>query len=276
MATFNQDFITFAGDAVSPIFTVQNSAGAAVDISTVSQISWSAQRNLDDTAALTKTKSAGQITFVTNGTDGKFQVALTVNDTKGLSGWYEHTASITDAGGNVTTVAIGRMNVGQVPNWTYDDGTLATEDIYDVRSMIGDTLQGDQQLTDQVIFKVLKDFSNNYMAAAECARRISALYARQVDVVQGELKTNYSMRAKSYRTLASDLQAQGLARGGATGYMGGISISDKQTSAADSDRVSPQFLIAMFDNLLPESPVGHQTNADMATGEDVSTETVGP
>lgn len=264
MAALNQDFITFKGDTVSPVFTVVASDGVtAVDISQVSDIQWSAQRNLNDAIALSKSKLGGQIAFVTNGTDGKFQVNLVGADTSALAGWYVHTAKIVDSSGNLTTVTIGQMNVGPTPDWTYDDGSSAAEDIYDVRELIGDTAPGDQQLSDQSIFNVLGRYSNNYMAAADCAKRISAKYARQVDVVQGEMKTNYSMRAKAYMTLSRSLLTDGIVRGGATGYMGGISISDKMDAVSDTDRVPPNFLIAMFDNMLPTSPVGQQANANL-------------
>ena len=37
MAALNQDFVTYAGDDVSPVFTVQTTAGVAVDISSVAE-----------------------------------------------------------------------------------------------------------------------------------------------------------------------------------------------------------------------------------------------
>lgn len=258
-AAQNQDFVTYNGDTVSPIFTVQDANGNPVDISGAIDISWFAQRNVNDVIAVTKHKSTGGISFVTTGTDGKFQVAITPSDTSGLTGWYTHFATVSNASGP-TTVEAGRMMVGPSPNWTYDDGSAATEDIYLVRDMIGDTIQSDQLLSDRTIFLVLNRYNVIELAAAECSRFIASKYARQVDTVVGEMKTNYSQRRKAYMAQAMDLEQRGMSRGGVVAYAGGISTQDKMNTALDTDRVPPNFVIAMFDNTLPEWPVGHQTN----------------
>src|SRR5882672_4101952 len=148
MPANNQDFVTYQGDAPKPIFTVRDSAGAIVDISTVTEIEWTCRRMDDDVAALTKLKSAGAITFVTNGTDGKFQVAITIANTTGLNGFYKHQARITDSAGNPTTVSAGRMQVGPRPSWTYDASAVADVPLYQVRLLVGDVLANDQQLSD--------------------------------------------------------------------------------------------------------------------------------
>ena len=63
MAALNQDFVTYAGDDISPVFTVQTTAGVAVDISSVAEITWRAL-NEDGAIVLTKTKSGGAVSFV--------------------------------------------------------------------------------------------------------------------------------------------------------------------------------------------------------------------
>jgi hypothetical protein len=268
MASVNQDFVTYAGDTVTPIFTVVDVNGQPVNISTVTQITWTCFRSLQlSTPLITKTLTGGEITFTGIGTNGQFQVTILPADTQSLSGWYIHQASIADASGNQTTVTVGRMNVGLAPNWTYDDGSSATQDIYYVRGLIGDTIESDQLLSDQIIFASLDNYSTTELAAAECCRMIAARFARQVDVVQGELKTNYSNRRKAYMAQAVDLETRGMARGGAQAYAGGISAEDKIANVCDPDRVSPQFNIGMFDNLLPESPVGHETNEQTSSDE---------
>lgn len=141
--------------------------------------------------------------------------------------------------------------------WTYQSTLLSTStaviNTMVVRRMIGDVLTGDQQLQDGEINYAIAQYSNLYLASAECARWIAAQFSRQVDLVQGELKTNYSQRAKSYKIMADDLQQRGMSRGaGSMPYAGGISVSDKQAQVEDTDRVTPQFNIGMDDNLLPE------------------------
>jgi hypothetical protein len=260
MAAPNQDFITYIGDSVSPIFTVLSPLSTGVDISGVTDITWKAQRNATSTNAVIKTKSGGGISFVTNGTDGAFQVNILTSDTAALSGWYMHTAILTSTVG-VMTATVGRMQVGPPPSWTWDPGSMPTTPLYVVRSLCGDTVQSDQQLSDEQIGWAISQYSNPWLAAAECCRMIAAYYSRMVDTVEGLLRTMYSSRRRSYMAMASDLEQRGFARGGVSAFVGGISLTDKQNNVANTDRVPPQFVLGMFDNLLPETPVGHQTGA---------------
>jgi hypothetical protein len=270
MPVVNQDFVTFVGDSVSPIFTVVDANGNAVNIAGITGITWSAVRNLNDSAVLSKTMAAGQISILGGGTTGQFQVTILAADTAALSGWYMHTAALLGAGSSVTTVTVGRMQVGQAPNWTWDPGSVGVDSLYTVRQLIGDVKVSDQLQSDQQIRWALSIYSNEWLAGAECARNISAAFSTQIDVVQGELKTNYSQRAKAFRLLALDLEQRGYARGGATVYVGGTSIQDKTNNVENTDRVPPQFMIGMFDNLLPEAPVGHQANATLGQSDDQS------
>jgi hypothetical protein len=261
-AILNQDFVTYAGDDVFPIFTVKDSAGNAVDISTVTEISWAAIRNSDAAVAVTRTKTAGQIAFVTNGTDGKFQVTIPKAVTAGLSGFYRHTATITDSLGNVTTVEVGRMQVGVKPAWTYDATAIATSSLYQTRRLLGDVIKEDPQLTDEEINYFLTLRSSVHGAAAEAARSLAAQYSRKVDVTSpGPIQTRYSTQAESYAKLAVTLDQASRDRGaGITPFAGGISISDKQNRQQDTDRVQPAFNIGFTDNLtLPAAPVGQET-----------------
>jgi hypothetical protein len=270
MPVINQDFVTFAGDSVTPVFSVIDANGNAVDISGATEIQWSAMLNATSTAVVSKAKTTGGISFVNTGTDGLFQVAITSTDTSPLSGWYVHTAAVFGASNSKSTVTVGRMNVGIAPIWTWNPGSVGVDSLYTVRRLIGDVNQSDQLLSDQEIRWAISEYSNEWLAAAECARNISAGFSTQIDIVQGELKTNYSQRAKAFATLARDLEQRGFTRGGVTAYVGGISITDKQNQVADTDRVPPQFVLAMFDNTLPESPVGHQANVGLGASEDQS------
>jgi hypothetical protein len=263
MAAVNQDFNTYVGDAVSPIFTVTTSSGGAVvDISGASEIAWSAYRDDASAAVLTKLKSTGAITFVNTGTDGKFQVAILKTDTALLTGAYIHKATITDANGNVTSVAVGRMQVGLAPSWSYDPTQIANSALYQVRRLIGDVLNSDQQMQDEEILWSISQNGNVYMAAAECCRSLSAQFARMVDTVQGELHTLYGQRTRNYLAMANKFDGIGMTRGSfSMAYAGGISMADKQARNEDTDRVPPQFNIGMGDNLLPITPAGNEMPA---------------
>ena len=259
MAALNQDFVTYKTDSIKPIFTVQTTAGIVVDISTATEITWTAQQTPNSAALITKKKSTGGITFVSGGTDGKFQVALGPSDLGVLEGYYVHYASVTDGGGNVTTVEVGRMQVGPVSNWSYSASAIALQPVYQVRRLIGDVLLADQQMTDQEIQWYIDNYSNVWTAAANAARALAAQFSRMVDTVQGEIRTLYSQRARNYLALATTLETQGKGRGVDYMYAGGISIADKSNEVVDTDRVPPQFNLMMFDNLLPVGPVGQQT-----------------
>lgn len=126
-----------------------------------------------------------------------------------------------------------------------------------VRRLIGDVLPGDQQTQDEEITWAIGRYSTIYGAAAECARNLGFQLARQVDLVQGELKNNYSQRSRQYFALAKDLEIRG--QRGVMPYAGGISIADKTTNVEDTDRVPPEFVRHQFDDLLPVGPVGEQT-----------------
>lgn len=258
MAALNADFVTYKGDSPKPIFTVLTGAnGTAVDISGCTEIIWTVQQQAETAVVLTKKLSTGGIAFVGGGTTGQFQVTITSADTAALDGYYMHQASITDAQSNITTVTVGRMQVGVKPNWTYNPTLIAIVPLYQVRRLIGDTLEADQQMQDQEILWQITQYGNIYSAASACARSLAAQFARLVDTIQGELRTLYGQKAKNYLAIAATLEAQGKGRSGALAYAGGISQTDKSNQVVDTDRVPPQFNLMMDDNLLPESPVGN-------------------
>lgn len=259
--TFNKDFVTFAGDDALPVFTVVDSTGAAIDISAATAIEWYCTRDEDTAAALTLTKAGGAITFVSTGTDGKFQVAISAANTTSLaSGLYQHYARIT-LGGKVMTCGVGRMKVGPKPTWSYDASRVDSVTLYQVRRILGDVIYEDQQLQDAEILFAISQRANIYGAAADCARYLAGQYARKPDVTSpGGITTNYGGQAKKFRDMANDLEAQSRARGGGViAYAGGISVSDKVTVQQDGDRVQPSFNIGMMDNSIPINQVGNET-----------------
>lgn len=248
----NADFLTFKGDDVSPIFTVVDADGVAVDISEATQISWGAQLTASDAQVLTLTKTGGAITFVTDGTDGKFQVAISAAQTNALDGWYQHLATITLAD-KVSTIAVGRMQVGVAPTWTYNAAQIADVPLFQVRRLLGDVIANDQQILDSEILFALTQRANIYGAAADCARYIAAQYSRKVDTTSpGSIQTAYGAQARKYLDLAATLDRQSRSRGaGVMPFAGGISVSHKWEVQSNPDRVQPQFNLGMDDNFIP-------------------------
>jgi hypothetical protein len=142
--------------------------------------------------------------------------------------------------------------------WTYDAGQILTNPLMQVRRLLGDVLPSDQQVQDEEIKWSLSRW-NIYGATAEMANSLAFQLARQVDVVQGELKTNFSNRSKQYAALARQMKL--LANTSAQPYAGAVSIADKINVQSDPDRPPPDFQRGQFDDTLPVSPVGQQTQS---------------
>lgn len=247
MATQLQDFTIYAGDDSAPVFVVLSANGNPISISGATEITWVAQKNLSSTAAITKKKSTNGIAFTTNGTDGKFTVTITKSDSAGLSGFYMHEATITDASGNVTTVTLGRMQVGRAPSWSYDPSSLATSVKDQVRFHLGDTDESSPQVFDEEINFAVGLRGTAYGAAALCARALVAKYSRLVSMSADGVSQQFSNLAHQFAILAAELEAKVTIFSSAP-YAGGISIADMRAMLANTDRVPELFRIGLFDN----------------------------
>lgn len=111
MTAATQDISTTGGDSELPTFTVTDQTGAAIDISTVSEIVFTVQETIEATPVITKSKTGGKIALVSGGTTGKFSVTLDPADTQNLAGYFIYQAKITDSLGNVTTVSSGSLRI---------------------------------------------------------------------------------------------------------------------------------------------------------------------
>jgi hypothetical protein len=152
--------------------------------------------------------------------------------------------------------------------WSYSPATIATTPKDQIRRLIGDVIQTEQQIADEEILFALTQRSSIYGAAADCCTYIAAQFSRKTDTIVaagggGNLKQNYSQQARSYMAMAARFETLSVARGGAVPYAGGVSVSDKQNNENDTDRVAPQFNIGMMDDLLPVGPVGNETPGDV-------------
>lgn len=134
-------------------------------------------------------------------------------------------------------------------SWSYSgDPNDCSKDL--VRFLIGDTDLDDQQLSDEEINAMLTNNSSNaYMAAVACVRALIGRFTRYVTKSVGDLSISYGERLSNYQDLLAQLQQQSAlsATSIAAPFCGGISVSDKETRAADSDRVAPAFTIGMHD-----------------------------
>ncbi len=246
MTSVAQDFTVYAGDSALPSFTVRDSAGDPIDISAVTQIVWNAQRDPTSAVVIEKTKTGGAITFVTDGADGKFQVAFTPADTAPLNNFYIHQAIITDQFSNVSTVTTGRLRIARMPIWTYSgDPSLSNRDA--VRFYISDTDASNPLMNDGEVDYLLTKFPDPLAAAAQAARSLAGKFAKQVTrKTVGDLSLSWSDMAKNYYALADELQIRSDISG-STLYAGGTSKSDMAAVAANSDRVPQPFTRGQFD-----------------------------
>lgn len=127
-----------------------------------------------------------------------------------------------------------------------DDGVTPTSS---VRFLVGDAIEP-YQLSDAEIAFALDQMGNNtYMAAAFCARALSAFYARRVDTRFEAIDSKYSQLRDSYERLARSLESQGKRQGGlGLPVAGGLTKSDVDLATQNTDRLDPYFYDGMFEN----------------------------
>jgi hypothetical protein len=133
--------------------------------------------------------------------------------------------------------------------WSYT-GDPASSAKDSVRFHVGDVIKDDPQVNDEEIEYLLGDEGGNVLrAAARVAETIAAKYARQVDKTVGGLSLSAGRRQEKYSQLAQKLwsRARSTGSGLAAPYAGGISQSDKDTNAADTDRTQPAFTRTLHD-----------------------------
>jgi hypothetical protein len=127
-----------------------------------------------------------------------------------------------------------------------------------VRFLVGDTVVTDEYLTDTEINAVVAGQPVPTWAAAACAEAIAAKLARKCDLTIGATSISLSQRAEAYRDLAARLRAGGgglLPGGDGTGvptagaaFVGGLSRTERDSLAADSDLVPPSFGVGIDDH----------------------------
>lgn len=127
-----------------------------------------------------------------------------------------------------------------------DDGVTPTSS---VRFLVGDAIEPYQLSDAEIAFALDQMNDNTYLAAAFCARALSAFYARRVDTRFETIDSKYSQLRDSYERLARSLESQGKKQGGlGLPIAGGLTKSDVDLATQDTDRLDPYFYDNMFNN----------------------------
>ena len=133
--------------------------------------------------------------------------------------------------------------------WTYDTSLPTDRDR--VRLMIGDTIETDQQFSNQEIDAMLLIWGSVTTTAVAACRALAAKYARFADKWVGDLKILASQKSEAYLALAEQLEESGVTAIGASTaglFAGGLRVSQKEMLDGDTDRVVPFFRRNMMDN----------------------------
>ena len=129
-------------------------------------------------------------------------------------------------------------------SWTYEGNLTNRRDR--IRFLVGDTDTNDQLLQDGEVDYYLTEYSNDHLCAATLCDAIAAKFSRLADTNNAGLSVSASQRAQAYRARAVELRKE--ATKSAPIWVGGRSISDKETAEEDTSRTQPAFKRGMFDH----------------------------
>ncbi len=139
--------------------------------------------------------------------------------------------------------------------WTYGgDPSANARDA--IRFLVGDTDTNDQLLNDAEVAWVNNQVTGSdtaitglYDAAYRCCLLIASKFSRMADKAVGDLRVDMSQKAKAYRDQAAELKELASREGLVpTPYSGGMTISNKDIDAENSDMVQPSFYQGQFNN----------------------------
>ena len=131
--------------------------------------------------------------------------------------------------------------------WSYDPTEATDGD--EVRGRVGDTNESDQLLSDELIAKLL-DGGSVLAASIEAVKRILAKVARDVDRNAVGISTSRSQVTQHYRDILSDLRRElsSGSSGGPEPYVGGVSISEGESTRDNSDYRGTTFELGQDDH----------------------------
>ena len=131
--------------------------------------------------------------------------------------------------------------------FSYDDNLLVSSTNItatqrnQVRLLIGDVNSTDRLFTDDEISFFVDQEANIYGAASVAAMSLQFRYSGQADKKVGDLSISLSQKSNSYRDLAKDYKAKSEDKGAPQIFMGGATISGKNTDRSNTDLVQPAF-----------------------------------
>lgn len=131
--------------------------------------------------------------------------------------------------------------------WTYsgNPGSSAKDN---TRFLIGDTDSCEPLLQDAEIEWVLSQYNNSPInAAIRCVETVMSKFSRLADENVGQVRIQYSQKAKAYRTMRNDLVNR-LATEDMGPFAGGITKTSIQSNISNSNRVRPDFTKHMMEN----------------------------
>lgn len=140
--------------------------------------------------------------------------------------------------------------------FTYS-GNPATSSRDAVRYLLNDTSTAAMEMNDAEIEWLVSEKPNVYRAAAQGARQLAAQANNSVaSKTVGSLTLTYSERAQKWLDLSKALDAQANKGSGSAirPFSGGISETDKEQVASDSDFDKPWFYRDMWDNPGADTP----------------------
>lgn len=118
----------------------------------------------------------------------------------------------------------------------------------EVRFLTGDTDVRDPILLDGEIEYLLDLYNRTPLnASIRACETIAAKFSRMCDETVGQVKIIFSQKHQQYIELAEKLTER-LSKEDMTPYAGGISQSDKETVAQNTDRVKPDFTKHMMED----------------------------
>lgn len=130
--------------------------------------------------------------------------------------------------------------------WSYSYAGGSSKD--EVRFLVGDIDANQPLLSNEDISYLVTRFGSAVKAAPEAAMAIARKFAMQADIADPALRVSYTARAQHYFTLAKDLRTEARRVAFVAPYAGGISVSDKDLRASDTDRVDIGVGLGYFDN----------------------------
>lgn len=120
-----------------------------------------------------------------------------------------------------------------------------------VRLLIQDTSSTGALFSDTEVDFFVDNTPDVRSAARMAASSLKARYSSQVSKTVGKLRIQLSDKAKFYGELADEFKDLAKSGGSLQVFSGGISVSDKNTQDADTDRTDYDFKRGQFD--LPNS-----------------------